>query len=88
MEWLKLNQLIKVKQINEIILSTDDKKIKFAKKFNNKKIKYYRPKKLSTSKTKTDNLIKYAGNLFNKNEHVLWTLCKTSSDYLSVAIAL
>ena len=72
---LKLNQLIKVKQINEIILSTDDKKIiQFAKKFNNKKIKLdIRPKRLSTSKTKTDNLIKYAGNLFNKNEHVLWT---------------
>jgi len=72
---LKLNQLIKVKEINEIILSTNDIKIiNYIKQLNIKKIKLdIRPKKLASSKTKTDDLIKYASNLFDINDHILWT---------------
>jgi len=72
---LKIHQLTKVKQIDEIVLSTDDEKIiNYINKLNNKKIRLdFRPKKLSTSKTKTDDLIKYVGNIFDKNDHILWT---------------
>ena len=72
---LKIKQLLKVKQINEIILSTDDNKIiKFIKHFKNKKIKLdIRPKKLASSKTRTDDLIKYSSKLFDENDHILWT---------------
>ena len=54
---LKINQLLKVKEIDQIILSTDDKKIiKYLQKLNKKKIKIdIRPKKLASSKTKTEN---------------------------------
>ena len=72
---LKINQLLKVKEIDQIILSTDDKKIiKYLQKLNKKKIKIdIRPKKLASSKTKTDDLIRYASKIFNKNDHILWT---------------
>jgi len=72
---LKINQLLKVKEIDQIILSTDDKKIiTFLKKLNKKKIKIdIRPKKLASSKTKTDDLIRYASKIFNKDDHILWT---------------
>jgi len=72
---LKINQLLKVKEIDQIILSTDDKKIiKYLQKLNKKKIKInIRPKKLASSKTKTDDLIRYVSKLFNKNDHILWT---------------
>ena len=72
---LKINQLLKVKEIDQITTSTDDKKIiKFLQKLNKKKIKIdIRPKKLASSKTKTDDLIRYASKLFNKDDHILWT---------------
>lgn len=72
---LKINQLLKVKEIDQITMSTDDKKIiKFLQKLNKKKIKIdIRPKKLASSKTKTDDLIIHASKLFNKNDHILWT---------------
>ena len=72
---LKIIQLLKVKEIDQIIMSTDDKKIiKYLEKLNKKKIKIdIRPKKLASSKTKTDDLIKYASKLFNKDDHILWT---------------
>jgi len=72
---LKINQLLKVKEIDQITMSTDDKKIiKFLQKLNKKKIKIdIRPKKLASSKTKTDDLIRYASKLFNKDDHILWT---------------
>ena len=72
---LKINQLLKVKEIDQITTSTDDKKIiKFLQKLNKKKIKIdIRPKKLASSKTKTDDLIRHASKLFNKDDHILWT---------------
>ncbi len=72
---LKVEQLIKVKEFNEIIISTDDIKIiNFLKKKKYKKIKEIkRPKNLSSSKTKTDELIIYASKFFAKNDHILWT---------------
>ena len=72
---LKLNQLLKVKEINQIILSTDDKKIiDYANSLKSKKITInQRPKELALSITKTDVLINYVSNLFNKEDHVLWT---------------
>ena len=72
---LKVEQLIKVKELKEIIISTDDTKIiNFLKKKKYKKIKTIkRPKNLSSSRTKTDDLIIYASKLFNENDHILWT---------------
>lgn len=72
---LKIEQLIKVKELKEIIISTDDTKIiNFLKKKKYKKIKTIkRPKNLSSSRTKTDDLIIYASKLFNENDHILWT---------------
>jgi CMP-N-acetylneuraminic acid synthetase len=72
---LKVEQLIKVKELKEIIISTDDTKIiNFLKKKKYKKIKAIkRPKNLSSSRTKTDDLIIYASKLFNENDHILWT---------------
>jgi CMP-N-acetylneuraminic acid synthetase len=72
---LKINQLLKIKYIKKIIVSTDDKKIiQFLTKFNHQKIKLdIRPKHLATNKTKTDSLINYVSKLFDKNDHILWT---------------
>ena len=72
---LKIEQLIKVKEFSEIIISTDDTKIiKFLNKKKYKKVNLIkRPKYLSSSKTKTDDLIVYSAKLFDKNDHVLWT---------------
>ena len=72
---LKIEQLIKVKELDEIIVSTDDLKIiKFLKKKKYKKINLVkRPKNLASNSTRTDDLIIYSSKLFNKNDHVLWT---------------
>lgn len=72
---LKIEQLIKVKELDEIIVSTDDLKIiKFLKKKKYKKINLVkRPKNLALNSTRTDDLIIYSSKLFNKNDHVLWT---------------
>ena len=71
---LKLKQLIKCKEIKEIILSTNDQEIiKYATSLNIKKIKIdQRADELSSSETTTDELIIYAGNII-KNAHILWT---------------
>ena len=72
---LKVEQLIKVKELSEIIISTDDTKIiNFLNKKKYKKVNLIkRPKHLSSSKTKTDDLIVYSAKLFDKNDHILWT---------------
>ena len=72
---LKLKQLLKVKEINQILLSTDDLQIiNYVKTLKSNKIKLdIRPKKLASSRTKTDDLIKYASQLFSPNDHILWT---------------
>ena len=72
---LKIEQLIKVKKLNEVIVSTDDLKIfNFLKKKKYKKVTcIIRPKKLALSTTRTDDLIHYAAKLFEKTDHILWT---------------
>ena len=72
---LKIEQLMRVKEFSEIIVSTDDTKIiNFLKRKKYKNINVIkRPKNLSSSKTKTDDLIVYSSKLFNKNDHILWT---------------
>ena len=72
---LKIEQLIKVKEFSEIIVSTDDIKIiSFLKKKKYKKVKLIkRPRNLSSSKTRTDDLIIYSAKLFDEKDHVLWT---------------
>jgi CMP-N-acetylneuraminic acid synthetase len=70
---IKLNQLIKVKNIGKVIVSTDDEKVKEAVFGYNKKIEIDdRPKELALSSTSTDDLIKYIPNIISEG-HVLWT---------------
>lgn len=87
---IKINQLLKVKEINKIIVSTDDTKIiNYLKKISNKKIFVIkRKKKLSSKFTKTDDLIKYVPNLITRGL-VLWTHVTSpfiSSNHYSNAI--
>tara|TARA_B100000579_G_C22839108_1_gene860443 strand:+ start:1247 stop:1927 length:681 start_codon:yes stop_codon:yes gene_type:complete len=72
---LKIKQLLNVREINKIIVSTDDLKIiNFLKKNKFKKVNFIkRPKRLATNKTKTDDLIIYASKLFDNKDHILWT---------------
>ena len=72
---LKIEQLVKVNQLKEIIVSTDDLKIiSFLKEKKYRKVKcIVRPKKLALSSTLTDDLITYAAKLFDKTDHILWT---------------
>ena len=72
---LKIEQLLKVKDLNKIIVSTDDKKIlNYLKKKNYRKINIdKRPKIYASNKTKTDELIRYSSRLFNNKDHILWT---------------
>ena len=72
---LKIEQLVKVNQFKEIIISTDDLKIiNYLKKKKYKKVRCItRPKKLALSSTRTDELIHYAAKFFDKNDHILWT---------------
>ena len=71
---IKLNQLMKVKYLKNIILSTDDYKIiDYAKKIQNKKLIIdIRPDYLCSNATSTDLLIKYVGEKFD-NINILWT---------------
>jgi CMP-N-acetylneuraminic acid synthetase len=72
--YIKLSQLLEVKEINTIIVSTDDKKVmEIARSFNNSKIVIDdRPSNLASSNTSTDDLIKYVPSVINKGV-VLWT---------------
>ena len=71
---LKISQLILVKGIRNIVVSTNDKKIiNFLKKKKIKKIVIdKRANNLCTSSTSTDLLIKYVPKLIESN-HILWT---------------
>jgi CMP-N-acetylneuraminic acid synthetase len=71
---LKIEQLILIKNINNIIVSTNDKKIlNFLKKKSYKKVIIdQRPNYLCKSSTSTDQLIKYVPKVI-KSGHVLWT---------------
>ncbi|WP_419782965.1 cytidylyltransferase domain-containing protein [Malaciobacter marinus] len=72
--FIKISQLLKVKEIDKIIVSTDDKKvIDIALSFDSKKIHIdKRPKELATSSTSTDELIKYVTKIIKKGI-VIWT---------------
>ena len=72
--YIKLSQLLEVKEITTIIVSTDDEKVKeIAKSFNSNKIVIDdRPSNLASSNTSTDDLIKYVPSIINKGA-VLWT---------------
>ena len=71
---LKIQQLINVRKINKIIVSTNcDKVIDLAKKFSSSKVIVdIRPDEYANSKTTTDDLIKYAAKKVN-SEIILWT---------------
>ena len=72
---IKLNQLIKTKQIHKIYLSTNDKKIiNFAQTLNKKKIVIHQriDKTLSTNNTSNNDLVKHAIKIM-PNDHILWT---------------
>jgi len=71
---IKISQLLKVKKLDKIVISTDDEEIKIiAKSFNNEKIIIdHRPKELATSETSTDDLVKYVPTIIEKGT-VLWT---------------
>ena len=71
---LKLSQLINVKELSNIIVSTNDNKIKkIVESFNSPKIILdHRTNNLSSDKTTTDDLIKHVKNLIPSG-HVLWT---------------
>lgn len=71
---IKLKQLIKTKNIDKVVLSTNDPKvIKIASEIESKKIHIdHRAEKLSTSSTSTDDLIAYVPSIID-DEHILWT---------------
>lgn len=70
---LKIRQLLKVAEIDQILISTDDEKILKKYKSLNKKITTIRrDKKLCLLKTRTEDLIKYIVNLI-PNDKILWT---------------
>ncbi len=72
--FIKISQLLKVKRIEKIIISTNDDEVKkIAKSFNNKRIIIdNRPEELATSITSTDDLIKYVPSII-EDGIVLWT---------------
>ncbi len=71
---LKIKDLVKVKSIDTIVVSTNEKKI--IRYLRNKKFKKVqidvRPENLCTSNTTTDRLIKYVPKIISEG-HVLWT---------------
>ena len=71
---LKISQLLLVKYVRNIIVSTNDMKIiTYLKKLNNKKIIIdKRENKLCSSQTSTDDLINYVPKTTDA-EHILWT---------------
>ena len=78
---IKLNQLLKTKLIDKIILSTNDiKVIEIANNISNRIIIDERPDSLAMSSTSTDDLINYLPSLV-KSGHILWT--HTTSPFLT-----
>ena len=72
--FIKLSQLLNVENIENIIVSTDDKEVKeIANSFKSSKIIVDdRPTHLATSETSTDELIDYVPNIIESGT-VLWT---------------
>ena len=55
-----LMQSLRIRLINNIILSSDSNNLlNYSKNYSNKIFLYLRPKKLSTKRSKTESLIKY-----------------------------
>jgi len=78
---IKLNQLLKIKLVDKIIVSTNDcKVIDFVNKVSSNIIIDNRPEELALSSTSTDDLINYVPTII-KEGHVLWT--HTTSPFLS-----
>jgi CMP-N-acetylneuraminic acid synthetase len=78
---IKLNQLLKVKLVDQILLSTNDLKvIEVATNLSSRIIIDKRPEHLALSSTSTDDLINYVPNII-KDGHVLWT--HTTSPFLT-----
>jgi CMP-N-acetylneuraminic acid synthetase len=71
---LKIRDLIKIKSINNIVVSTNEIKIiNYLKEKKFQKVRIdCRPDNLCSSKTTTDKLIKYVPKVI-KSGHVLWT---------------
>jgi CMP-N-acetylneuraminic acid synthetase len=72
--FIKISQLLKIKLISKIIISTNDEEVKsIALSFKSDKIIIDdRPEHLASSSTSTDDLIKYIPSII-KNATVLWT---------------
>ncbi len=71
---IKLDQLIKAKKVESIVLSTnDDEILDYARSLNNSKIRLHkRSEDLSSSATSTDDLVGLARSLVESG-HILWT---------------
>jgi len=71
---IKLNQLLQVKELDEIVLSTNDEEIlNYAEGLNESRIILHkRNEELSSSETSTDNLVVHALSLI-KEGHIMWT---------------
>lgn len=72
--YIKLSQLLKVEEVEQIVVSTNDIEVKWiAESFNNPKIIIDdRPEELASSATSTDDLINYVPDII-KSGIVLWT---------------
>ena len=72
--FIKISQLLKVKKLDKIIISTNDDEVKnIAKSFKSKKIIIDdRPEELASSSTSTDDLINYVPTVI-KDSVVVWT---------------
>lgn len=70
----KIKQLLKIKNLNKIFVSTDDKKIiDYCNSINSKKITIIkRDKKLANDEASTDDLIKHVSQHIFEN-HIMWT---------------
>lgn len=71
---LKLSQLLQSKNLDEIVLSTnDDEILEYASKVDDSRLVLHkRREELSTSQTSTDSLVRHAADLI-KEGHILWT---------------
>lgn len=72
--FIKVSQLLKVKKIDRIVVSTNDEEVKnIVLSFNSSKIKIDdRPEELAGSSTSTDDLVKYVPTIIDSGI-VLWT---------------
>ncbi|MEL3970783.1 acylneuraminate cytidylyltransferase family protein [Rossellomorea oryzaecorticis] len=75
---IKINQLIKSKLIDKIIVSTDDKLVKEISEDllqdSNKEYEILdRPAFLATSEATTDSVIEYVGEIIKEHCYVMWT---------------